>query len=114
MINPTSIRYNKVAESMNCIACHNGSERGLIHSEFDANELLFKIVVDRTMPPNSDLTKDERLALYNCLLEEFNDPKVKESWTKKEQWLTRETCNDFTSTKYEKIKSSINTTEENR
>lgn len=89
--NPAKINYEKLAEAMNCVACHNNERRGILHEGFSSSELKFKILVDRSMPRGGvDLNDDERLALYSCLFAEREA--VKDEWRKSGDWLRRASC----------------------
>ena len=87
---PSSINYRKVAEAMSCTECHDNANRGVLHEGFSREEVAFKILIDRTMPPNGTLTDDERLALYNCLQMEQAD--LKKEWRKSGEWMTGASC----------------------
>jgi len=69
---PTALMNDwvKVRNAMNCVGCHDGGRRGTLHSGFSFNEIVFKVLVDRSMPPEVDLTDDERLALLTCIAKE--------------------------------------------
>lgn len=102
---PTStakVNWQKVASSMNCIACHNGTDRGILHNEFQSRTIAFKVAVSREMPlyddPDvpvaPDLTMDERLALLSCLKAEREA--VRDEWRKSGWWVKRAPCTDET------------------
>ena len=91
--NPT-INFSKVKHSMDCAMCHNGSIRGSLNQNFSDQEIRFKILVDRSMPPGADLTDDERIALYNCLNIERTNSKIDKAWKENGEWLKREACAD--------------------
>lgn len=105
-----SIRWKKVSEAMNCASCHNGSKRSSLRGDDSQlwREVEFKILVDQSMPLGAhynpldsynneagnvnnpvvdELTADERIALANCLQEEF-------SLERKElaKWLSQKHC----------------------
>ena len=91
MTDSNSIRADKVAQAMNCTMCHNGSMRGPIGEHFSMNEVSFKVLVDRSMPPTmTDLTTDERLALVGCLQAERDA--VKAEWAKRGEWMKKVSC----------------------
>ena len=78
---------------MNCYSCHNGKDQGVLTDRFSDDELRFKILVDRTMPPNgATLNVNERLALYNCLIEERDA--VGSKWTEGGEWMRKISCSD--------------------
>ncbi|WP_413289409.1 hypothetical protein [Bdellovibrio sp. HCB337] len=93
MSDPTKINHRKVGQTMNCVQCHDGSVRGYLHENFSFDEIKFKILVDRSMPPGLSLTMDERMALVNCLQAEFQE--LRNEWKKKAPWLTRGGCEDM-------------------
>jgi|GEM_PF-3129209 len=93
-----SVNWQKVAKAMNCISCHNGKNRGIIHNEFSPSTVAFKIIATREMPESDDpenplapeLNTDERLALYSCLQKERLT--VAQEWKKSGWWMTRTKC----------------------
>lgn len=89
-----NIRWEKVRDAMKCASCHDNINRGAINIPGSVNpeqiqQVEFKILVDQSMPLGAhadpleqpggvtdtpvrdDLTADERIALTNCLEEEF-------------------------------------------
>jgi hypothetical protein len=98
-----SVRWEKVRDSMRCAMCHNNIRRGGLNDDTDYAQIDFKILVDQSMPYGShinpmdqgspdmpvidDLTGDERIALANCLQEEFELEKQELV-----KWLTQSTC----------------------
>lgn len=88
--NPESINYRKVAEAMRCTECHDNANRGILHERFSRNELEFKILIDKSMPPNATLTDDERIALFNCLKAEQGA--LNNEWRKSGEWMTGASC----------------------
>lgn len=76
--------------AMNCASCHNGGTRGTLHSDFSFDEIVFKVLVDRSMPPEADLTPDERLALVNCIAKEKEQTFA--PWQASGAWMKRESC----------------------
>ena len=86
------IRKDKVVKAMNCYSCHNGSYRGSITDVFSEDAIGFKLLVDRSMPPNApaDLTTEERLAVLGCLKAERT--KHRASWYKSGSWLNGAAC----------------------
>jgi cytochrome c551/c552 len=82
------IDWEKVRNAMNCEKCHNGVQRGSL-STTRWDQIDFKILVDRSMPLNHDenLSRDERLALANCLQAEFDLEKTLEI-----EWMTEKSC----------------------
>lgn len=87
---PSTINYRKVAEAMSCTQCHDNQNRGKLHESFSRAEIAFKILIDKTMPPNGTLTDDERLALYNCLQAE--QQVLIKDWRKSGEWMTEASC----------------------
>ena len=90
MSDSMSLDLNKVKNAMNCNYCHNGNVRGTLHKGFSFDEMTFKILVDRSMPPGEDLNTNERIALLNCLRAEYRD--VSSQWDKSGEWMTRMAC----------------------
>lgn len=90
MQNPPQINYSNLAKAMNCVECHNDRNRGRLTDRFDQDEIRFKIVVDQSMPTNVTLNTDERIALYNCLREEFGQ--VREAWRTSGDWMRPNSC----------------------
>lgn len=88
---PPEINFSKLAQAMNCTQCHNNSARGVLHSKFSMQEIKFKILVDRSMPPGADLNIDERIALFNCLESEISI--LTPQWQAKGDWMRKEDCN---------------------
>ena len=86
------IDFEKVKSSMDCAQCHNGTVRGNLNQRFSSQELQFKILVDRSMPPGMDLNSDERIALYNCLTAERRSPDLDKAWMERVEWLKAEQC----------------------
>ncbi|MGZ3690242.1 MAG: hypothetical protein ACXVAX_01990 [Pseudobdellovibrio sp.] len=84
----------KVAGVMNCTGCHNGNVRGSLHSNFSFNEIIFKVLVDKSMPPGMEnaLNTNERIALLNCLKAEFNE--VQNDWKQSGDWMRKVACVD--------------------
>ena len=88
---------------MNCASCHNNRSRGALNELTDYAQIDFKILVDQSMPlgahvnplengdaqseATDELTADERIALANCLEEEF---KLEQQELAK--WLTATSC----------------------
>jgi hypothetical protein len=87
---PSTINYRKVAEAMSCTQCHDNANRGKLHENFARSEIAFKILIDKTMPPNATLTDDERLALFNCLQAEQNA--LMKDWKQSGEWMTGASC----------------------
>jgi hypothetical protein len=101
----TPIDYKRIAASMNCVDCHNNSYRGVLHERFNQSEIRFKVLGDRSMPEDvTDLTKEERLVLVQCLLQEQST--VSEAWRKSGDWLRRTSCNGEQFKKPPVLKSS--------
>ena len=91
MGDPAAIRWEKVAGAMNCVGCHNGTYRGVLHTGFGSGEVMFKVMTDRSMPPGrDDLTLDERMALYSCLYAERDQ--VRDQWRSRGEWLKKVQC----------------------
>lgn len=88
------INYEKVSRAMNCVQCHNGNVRGSLHEDFNFDEIRFKIMVDRSMPPGQQLNTDERIALVNCLRAEYS--KVSAAWKKSGEWMKKDECTAMT------------------
>lgn len=92
------ISWEKVSNAMNCVSCHNGKTRGVIHSGFAPSTIAFKIAVSREMPESDDpenplppdLNADERMALVWCLKKEKET--VAEEWKKSGAWMQRTKC----------------------
>lgn len=63
------IRWERVRDAMSCATCHGAGPRQPLARTI-RSEILFKVGVERSMPPAADLTDDERLALVSCLLAE--------------------------------------------
>lgn len=75
--------WKKIKSAMNCSSCHNNKKRGAITNGTAQNQILFKILVDQSMPVGAltdpvngetwanSLDVDHRIALTNCLFEEF-------------------------------------------
>lgn len=84
----------KIRAAMDCVQCHSGRIRGPLHEGFSQDEVFFKIAVDKTMHPGSDLSPDERMALYNCLKAERLV--VRDAWRTSGEWMTRSVCEDAT------------------
>jgi len=92
----------RVRKAMNCYSCHNNEFRGALHSQMSYEELFFKIAVDRTMPPfdgeighdglPDELTKYERVVLFNCLVSERKEHSVQAAWREQKPWLTARAC----------------------
>ncbi len=82
--------WTKVRNAMNCVDCHNNKQRGYLHAGFSFDEMIFKVVVDRSMPPDSDLTTDERLAVINCLRQEYDE--TDDAWRKAGSWMKKMSC----------------------
>ncbi len=83
----------KIKNSMNCYGCHDGKTRGVLHDDFSFDEIEFKVLIDRSMPPNIELSTDERLALIQCLRKEHNDNAL--PWQKSGQWMKKVSCGIF-------------------
>lgn len=67
--------FKKVAQSMDCAQCHNGSTRGRLLSAPPGkgkktlrNYLESMVIEARAMPPGAELNREERAALVNCLM----------------------------------------------
>lgn len=94
------INWQKVRDQMNCASCHNNRIRGALNANISIEEIAFKILVDQSMPVgvhttsragngsvHDDLNANERIALVNCLNEEF-----KTEQTKVPEWLSQVSC----------------------
>lgn len=98
------IAWEKVRDAMKCETCHNNKGRGAINKGTSYEQVDFKILVDQSMPlgfhenpldqgqdpaaaVKDSLTGDERIALANCLKDEF----AMEAPFQKE-WLTAQAC----------------------
>lgn len=98
------VDWEKVRDAMKCASCHNDKLRGAFNTRTDLSQIDFKILVDQSMPLGAhvnpleqdetgtaevvdELSGDERIALANCLREEFQ-------LEKKElvKWLTQTAC----------------------
>jgi mono/diheme cytochrome c family protein len=105
-----SIRWDVISKNMDCSSCHDNVERSSITSKMDFSQVDFKILVDQSMPlglhlnpldlhgtdaghvstPVVDaLTGDERIALANCLVSEFE---LEENEVLK--WLKETSCQE--------------------
>ena len=93
--NPT-FDYKKIAKAMNCVRCHDGSRQGYLGTYYANDNVGFKIIVDRSMPPEDGLedglSNDERLALYSCLNRQRNQWIQTGAWVKSGEWMKREGC----------------------
>jgi hypothetical protein len=97
------IRWEKVRDAMNCAGCHNNKQRGALNAGLGFGEINFKILVDQSMPygwhrdpmergnpgmPVIDLLNpNERIALANCLLAEWQQEQGKTA-----DWLKENSC----------------------
>lgn len=99
------INIDKIKSAMSCASCHNNTERGYLHGSFSHGEIMFKVAIDRRMPPpsgdfdesgfdKSELNESERYALANCLLAEREDPTVASEWRKSGQWMKTKPCQE--------------------
>ena len=86
------INYGKLQNAMNCAYCHNGNVRGKLHADFSFNEMVFKVLVDKSMPPGEDLNQNERMALLNCMRAEFRA--VSGKWRESGEWMKSAACTD--------------------
>lgn len=92
------INTQKVTEAMDCFKCHQSSDKGVLHQQFSEAALFYKIAVDRSMPPNRNLNNNERISLYNCLLEERKEllkdvpEKSLNHWLHSGEWLKQVSC----------------------
>lgn len=93
MSDTPKIDYEKVATWMSCSQCHSNTVRGALHPGFSNQEIAFKLLVDRSMPPGADLNNDERMAILNCLYEERSQ--VRREWSQAGEWLKKEECADM-------------------
>ena len=98
-----SIRWEKIRDAMNCESCHNNFRRGGLNAKTSPSLIDFKILVDQSMPFNAhadpleqgaadlpvrdDMTGDERIALANCLMVEFQREQGQLG-----KWLTQAAC----------------------
>lgn len=99
------IRWEKVSAAMRCAACHNNQLRGGLNAKIGRDQIDFKILVDQSMPLGwhqnpldqggageevlDQLSGDERIALANCLYEEFELEKKR-----LKEWLTQKSCSE--------------------
>jgi hypothetical protein len=91
--------WQKISKAMNCVSCHNGKNRGVLHTGLSESTINFKVAVSREMPESDDpenplhpdLNPDERLALLWCLKKERQA--VSEEWRKSGSWLQKTKCN---------------------
>ncbi len=90
MSNPPQINYQRLGEAMNCFECHNDKNRGKLHDAYADDEIQFKIAVDRTMPHNIELNKDERIALISCLPAEKSQ--LRDTWLNSGEWMKQSPC----------------------
>lgn len=95
------IDADKILRFMSCSACHGGATRSPLNALTDWEQVDFKILVDQSMPLGThqdplesgtaevqdQLNGDERLALANCLLAEY-ELEQKETVA----WLTQGEC----------------------
>lgn len=94
------INWQKVRDQMSCASCHNNRIRGSLNMNTSFNEIAFKILVDQSMPAGAhvdpsagnghvhdDLNPNERIALVNCLRQEFDIER-----TKMPEWLAQVSC----------------------
>lgn len=88
------VRWQKIRDAMKCSECHDGEARGGFNSLTAFDQVAYKILVDQSMPQQAhkdpmeqvdpvtkahdptkpvkdELTGDERIALVNCLLAEY-------------------------------------------
>jgi hypothetical protein len=95
----------KVAAAMDCQMCHNGNFRGVLTGQTSVDMIRFKILVDKSMPDGAhvnpmdnssptahvkdELNPNERIALANCLVAEFNS-----ELSNKREWMTEQPCDD--------------------
>ena len=86
------INYAKLQNAMNCAYCHNGNVRGKLHANFSFEEMVFKVLVDKSMPPGEDLNQNERMALLNCMRAEFRA--VSNKWKESGEWMKSAACTD--------------------
>ncbi|OYZ11935.1 MAG: hypothetical protein B7Y39_19190 [Bdellovibrio sp. 28-41-41] len=92
------ISWEKISKAMNCISCHNGKSRGIIHNDFSPSTVAFKIAITREMPESDDpenplppeLNADERMALVWCLQKERST--VAKAWKESGWWMQRSKC----------------------
>tara|TARA_B110001454_G_scaffold106457_1_gene100204 strand:- start:43883 stop:45295 length:1413 start_codon:yes stop_codon:yes gene_type:complete len=92
------ISWEKISKAMNCVSCHNGKNRGVIHNEFSPSTVAFKIAITREMPESDDpenplppdLNADERMALVWCLKKERTQ--VAQAWKESGWWMQRSKC----------------------
>ncbi len=98
------IRWQVVRDSMNCASCHGNVTRGAFNSRIDFAQIDFKILVDQSMPhgahinpmdrgspraPVQDrLNPNERIALANCLKDEFEEHEKHQL----KKWLSEPEC----------------------
>jgi hypothetical protein len=69
------VRRDKINSAMNCASCHNNRSRGAIYRDPFTNKAFVNYYIkDIGMPPNSNLTAEERNVLAECLYAEM-DPK---------------------------------------
>jgi hypothetical protein len=96
MNNPPVLNYKKIAKAMNCVKCHDGSRQGYLAASYATHNVGFKLLVDRSMPPEDGLEEglnnDERLALYNCLYMQRNKYLSSGVWAKNGEWMKRQGC----------------------
>jgi hypothetical protein len=82
--------WMKIKNAMNCVGCHDNKVRGYLHEGFSFDELVFKVLIDKSMPPDSDLTNDERLTVLTCIQKEHD--LTNEAWRKTGSWLKKQSC----------------------
>lgn len=80
----------QLGSKYNCTGCHDGSyDRGPLTGTTNLDHIRFKMLVEKSMPPNVTLTDAERQALYDKLVADRN--------TDTKAWLKTipcSTCND--------------------
>ena len=98
------VDWEKVADAMDCEMCHNNERQGVLNARTSYAQIDFKILVDQSMPMGAhvnpldqgddpakavidDLNPNERIALANCLKEEWS---LERSRVK--DWLLQDSC----------------------
>ena len=79
-----------LSRAMNCVQCHNSKIRGYLHGEFSTDEIKFKVLVDKSMPPGVQLSDNDRIALFNCLIAERDENAA--AWKAQASWAQAEAC----------------------
>ncbi|RZA07373.1 MAG: hypothetical protein EOP11_07885 [Proteobacteria bacterium] len=94
--------WQKVKKAMNCASCHNSALHGPLNAQVDFSTIAYKVLVDQSMPllhhqnplehgggnsVQDSLNLNERIALVNCLRDEFEIER-----TKTKEWLTEVSC----------------------